>query len=131
LENANRETFEVLNRTFAKDEFIAWKKGRKIEKTDAKSFEICDDGYSVFPLGFCKDKNNVFYFDEYEEKINIVKNALPKTFISLNDGYFRFDEKAVFYKIKELNEASPKTWKIIKNGYLYSKGKFIYYGNRI
>ncbi|GHU07199.1 hypothetical protein FACS1894151_01170 [Spirochaetia bacterium] len=149
IKDVNKETFTILNSTYAKDDFNVWTLGGKIKEVDAKTFEVCDNGkyslgknykkitetegiyYELFvPYGFGKDKNNVYYYD-FNGKPNIVKNALPETFVSLNDGFFGYDEKNVFCKINKLNKADPKTWKIIKSGYYYSKDKILYYFNRI
>jgi hypothetical protein len=144
FKEADKETFEVLNFTYAKDKLNVWIMIGKIENVDAETFEACDDGkysqgkhikngkwYESFvPYSFGKDKNNVYYYDTLG-KIKILKNVISKTFVSLNDGYFGYDENTVFCKHNRLNKANPKTWKLYKDGYLYSKDKYIYYLNRI
>jgi hypothetical protein len=147
LQGVDVKSFSVLNFTYAKDNMNVWTLGGKIKDVDAKTFEVCDNGkrslgkthdkqtglwYELFvPYGFGKDKNNVYYYD-YSGKPNIVKNASPKTFISLDDNYFGYDENSVFCGRSKLQKSDPKTWKKFKDLYYYSKDKkIIYYFNRI
>ena len=147
LKEADVKSFNVLNYTYVKDNTNVWTLGGKIKDVDAKTFEVCDNGkhslgkkcdnktgiwYELFvPYGFGKDKNNVYYYN-YRGKPNIVKNTSPKTFVSLDDNYFGYDEKNVYCGIRILQKADPKTWKKFKDLYHYSKDKkVIYYFNRI
>jgi hypothetical protein len=147
LHGADANSFTVLNYTYAKDDFNIWTVGGKIKDVDVETFVVCDRGkhslgksydknkdewYELFvPYGYGKDKNNVYYYDS-SGKPNIVKNASPETFISLDDNYFGYDENSVFCGIKKLQKANPKTWKKIKDLYYYSKDKnIVYYFNRI
>ena len=144
IKDADKETFKPLNYTYTKDKLNVWTLGGKIKDADAETFEVCDSGkyslgkqikkgkcYELFvPYGFGKDKNNVYHYD-FSGKPNVVKNASPNTFISLEDCIFGYDENNVYYKQNKLNKANPKTWKKLKNGYFYSKDKLIYYFNRI
>jgi len=145
LKNADVGSFKALNFTYAKDNANVWTFAGKIKDADAKTFEVCDNGkyslgknrdenvrwYELFvPYGFGKDANNVYYFDS-SGKPNIVKNASPKTFVSLDDGYFGYDDKNVYCGINKLPKADPKTWGKLKGLYHYSKDrKTIYYLNR-
>jgi len=129
LKNADRETFNVLNRTFVKDKYKVWAENGKIMKgLDAGSFEIFGDKYSLTPYGFCKDRNHVYYY--YLLDIKIVRNALPEAFIPINSE-FGYDKNNVFWHEKKLKKANPATWKILKEDYCYSKDRFIYFCNRI
>jgi hypothetical protein len=144
FKEADKDTFEVLNFNYAKDKSNVWTLIGKIENVDAGTFEVCDSGkyslghhvkngkwYELFvSYGFGKDKNNVYYYDTLG-KPKILKNAIPESFVSLDDGYFGYDENTVFCKYNKLNKANPKTWKLYKVGYFYSKDKYIYYFNRI
>jgi hypothetical protein len=144
IKDADVNTFQALNFTYAKDKSNVFTVGGKIKNVDARTFEICDNGkhslgkermdnkiYELYvPYGFGRDKNNVYYYN-FNGKPKIVKNALPKTFVSLDDGCFGYDENSVFCEIWKLNKANPKTWKLIKRGYYYSKDKVVYYFNRI
>ena len=115
LQNADVGSFKVLNFTYVKDNSNVWTLGGEIKDVNAKTFEVCDNGkhslgknydkkngtwYELFvPYGFGKDTNNVYYYD-YRGKPNIVKNASPKTFVSLDDSYFGYDEKNEYDKNK-------------------------------
>ena len=112
FKEADVDTFEVLNYAYAKDKINVWTMIGNIENVDAKTFEACDDGKhfngetkingklhkTFIPYSFGKDKNNVYYYDTVG-KVKIVKNAVSKTFVSLNDGYFVYDEQSVFLHI--------------------------------
>jgi hypothetical protein len=151
LRGVDVQSFKVLNFTYAKDNANVWTLGGMIKDVDANTFEVCDDGRkyngkiyeknssmtegivrdSVVPYGYGKDKNNVYYYG-FEGKPKIIKNALPETFVSLNDGCYGYDSKTVFYKTYKLNKANPKTWRKLKDNYYYSKDKsIIYYLNRV
>jgi hypothetical protein len=120
----------------------------KIDNVDIKTFEVCDSGKVhiknstldgrlfkiIRPMGYGKDKNNVYYHNGNDVKAykpKIVNGALPNTFVSMNDGNFGYDENSVFYRNKKLKNANPKTWKLFKTGCRYSKDKNIYYENNI
>jgi hypothetical protein len=149
MQKADAKSFEVLNYTYAKDNFNVWTLGGKIKDADSNTFEVCDNGmYSLgkkwnretgpevlydmlVSQGYGKDKFNVYYFDS-DGKANVVKNAYPKTFISLGDGNFGYDEKSVFFGRSKLQKADPNTWKKYKDLYYYSTDKKnVYYTNRI
>jgi hypothetical protein len=141
---SDKDTFEVLNYVYAKDKSNVWTMFGKIKDADAATFTVCDRGKfcigkdningkwneSFSPCGFGKDRNNVYYFDT-QGKVKIIKNAISETFVSLDDGFFGYDEKAVFCGHNKLNKANPQTWKLYKIGYFYSKDRHIYYLNRI
>jgi hypothetical protein len=146
--NADKETFEALNYSFVKDKLNVWTMNGKIDNVDIKTFEVCDSGKvhiknSIFdgklfkiirPMGYGKDKNNVYYYNGNDVKAykpKIVNGALPDTFVSMNDGNFGYDGKSVFYRNKKLKNANSKTWKLFKTGCRYSKDKNIYYENNI
>ena len=145
LKNANTKSFNALNYVYAKDNINVWSYGPyHIKNADAQSFEICDTAQinlgkmieddkildAIMHYGYGKDKNNVYYYENGQAP-KIVKCASPKTFVSLDDGYFGIDEANVYCKKYKLQKASPKTWKKIKEGYYYSIDKKIYYLNEI
>ena len=131
LENADRETFNVLNSTFAKDKYNVWREdGKKMKGLDAESFEILGDEYSVTPCGFCKDKNHVYHY--FPLDIKIVKNALPEAFIPFNRE-FGHDGNNVFWQEKRIKEADIETFEVMKGADInnemipYAKDKNKYY----
>ncbi len=80
----------VLSNEFAKDSAAAYYKGRSFQYADVATFEAVDEHYA-------KDKNKVYYCDEYREgqnyyltkkqQITELKDAMPTSFVSLNNGY--------------------------------------------
>lgn len=141
LKNADVNTFSALNYTYAKDCESVWVLGGKIKGADVATFKVCDDGkkslgktskYESFaPYGFGKDKHSVYYYN-YAGKAKVVKKANPETFVSLNDGYFGYDDTYVYYGSSVIPKAHPKTWKKLKEDYFYSKdGTNVYYFNRL
>jgi len=150
LQGADPSTFEVMNFTYAKDNSSVWTIGGRVIEADIETFEVCDSGknslgfsfrkldneqfirYEIFvPYGFAKDRNTVYYYD-FQGKTKIVKNAIAESFVSLNDSYFGYDEKAVFCGAKTIPKANPATWKKLQENYFYSKDESrIYYFNRL
>jgi hypothetical protein len=148
FKEADVDTFETLNYSFVKDKLNIWTLNGKITKIDMETFEVCDCGkvfitnndlhervFKIFKsIGYCKDKNNVYYYigdDVMAYKIKPVNGATPETFISIGDCCFGYDEKAVYYKNKILKKADPNTWKLFRTGCFYSKDKKIYYKENI
>jgi hypothetical protein len=131
IRDADRESFEVLNFAYAKDKFNVWVLEGKVKGADAESFEVCDDGdLGGLQFGYGKDKNNVYYYDR-GASAKVVRGASPETFVSLNDGYFGYDDKSVFCGIYKLNKANPTSWKKFQSSCNYSKDKHVYYLNRL
>lgn len=91
--------FVVLNNAFAKDSTTAWYKERSVSEADVTTFVAIDEHYA-------KDKNNVYYCDEYREGqhyyltkrqvIAKIKKALPSSFAGLKYGYAKDGERAYF-----------------------------------
>jgi hypothetical protein len=140
---ADKDTFEALNYSFVKDKLNVWTLNGKIDGVDIKTFEVCDSGKIhlrdstingklfkiIIEVGYGKDKNNVYYNEIYDKvyKPKTLNGAIPETFVSLDNGYFGYDENSVYFENKKIKKANPKTWKLFKKGCLYSKDKHIYY----
>jgi hypothetical protein len=125
--NADKDTFEALNYSFVKDKLNVWTMNGKINGVDIKTFEVCDSGKVhtgntafddgkllkiIRPMGYGKDKNNVYYYNGNDVKAykpKIVNGALSGTFISMDDGHFGYDEHSVYFTNKKLKNANPKT----------------------
>jgi len=92
-------TFVVLSPEFAKDSTSAYYKEYALPYVDVATFEAVDEHYA-------KDKNKVYYCDEYregqnyyltkKETITELKNANPVSFVSLQNGYGRDNKHAWF-----------------------------------
>ena len=103
------KNFIKLSEEFAKDSTTAYYKSRSFSYADVPTFEAVDEHYA-------KDKNKVFYCDEYREGQNYymtkrqtileVKPADPASFVSLKNGYARDNKNAWFngtyFKVKDV-----------------------------
>ncbi|MEO5889323.1 MAG: DKNYY domain-containing protein [Ferruginibacter sp.] len=96
------KSFVVLSEEFAKDSTTAWYKERPFSYADVATFEAVDEHYA-------KDKNKVYFCDEYREGQNYyltkkqtiteLKNAQPTSFVSLKNGYGKDHSHAWFQGI--------------------------------
>ena len=104
------KNFIVLSKEFAKDSTTAYYKERSFSYADVASFEAVDEHYA-------KDKNKVYYCDEYREGQNYyltkrqtimeLKMAIPASFSSLKNGYGKDNLHAYFeglpFVVKEIS----------------------------
>lgn len=89
----------MLSDEFAKDSTTAYYKEHAFQYADVATFKAVDEHYA-------KDKNKVYYCDEYREgqnyymtkrqSISELKNVDPTSFISLQNGYGRDNNHAWF-----------------------------------
>lgn len=103
------KNFVVLNDAFAKDSSTAYYKEYPFSYADVASFEAVDEHYA-------KDKNKVYYCDEYREGQNYyltkkqtiaeVEGAIPASFKSIENGYAKDQHHAYFkgmnFKVKDV-----------------------------
>jgi hypothetical protein len=103
------KNFIVLNDVFAKDSLHAYYKEKSIEGADAASFEAID-------MSYAKDKNRVYYCDEYREGqnyyltsrqvIRVVEKALPASFAAIEAGYAKDNmhgfSKGMAFTVKDI-----------------------------
>ena len=103
------KSFVVLSNEFAKDSTTAYYKSRAFQYADVASFEAVDEHYA-------KDKNKVYYCDEYREGQNYyltkkqtigeVEGAQPPSFVTAGNGYAKDSEHAYFlgkaFKVKDI-----------------------------
>lgn len=149
LKGADPVSFEALNFTYAKDKTYVWTQAGRITDADASSFVVCDGGRlpmgaytqkigdqlvscDLFaPYGFAKDANKVYYYD-FRGKAKVVNKADASSFVSLDDGYFGFDQTQVFCGASLLPKAQTKNWQKLHQHYYYSRSEaHIYYLNRL
>lgn len=93
------KSFKVLSKEFAKDSTTAYYKERAFQYADVATFQAVDDHYA-------KDKNKVYYCDEYREGQNYymtkkqtieeLDNVIAASFVSLGNGYGK-DAKRAWY----------------------------------
>ena len=84
ITQADVETFETLDRGYAKDKNNAYFYDQIIAEADVETFEVIQSSFSHFvggygEYGYAKDKNNVYY------NADILENANAKTF-SIEDA---------------------------------------------
>jgi hypothetical protein len=98
----SENSFRVLNDDFAKDSSTAYYRQYPFSYADVATFQALDDHYA-------KDRNKAYYCDEYREGQNYymtkkqaileVDNALPPSFITINNGYAKDKKRAYFHGI--------------------------------
>lgn len=103
------KSFVVLNDAFAKDSATAYFKNYPVSSADVATFEAVDENYA-------KDKNKVYYCDEYREgqnyyltkrqTVDVIEDAQPASFVSLEYGYAKDNKNAYFegitFKVKDV-----------------------------
>ena len=85
ITGADRNSFEILGYSIARDKNNVYKKGEKLGNIDIASFKY-------FENGIAKDKNRVFYMDERKD----IKNVDAKTFERMGESYYFRDKNNVF-----------------------------------
>ena len=85
ITGADRNSFEILGYSIARDKNNVYKKGEKLGNIDIASFKYFDNWIA-------KDKNRVFYMDERKD----IKNADAKTFERMGESYYFRDKNNVF-----------------------------------
>lgn len=132
LKGADSSSFRALNLAYAADHQRVWTFGGEVKNVDRSTFEVCDSGACrgsplLIPTGYARDQERVYYYN-YDGKTNVVKHALPETFVSF-DGQFGADAERVFFEIWQLPKASPVTWRRLDGLYSVDRTR-VYYGNR-
>ena len=85
ITGADRNSFEILGYSIARDKNNVYNKGEKLGNIDIASFKYFDNWIA-------KDKNRVFYMDERKD----IKNADMKTFERMGESYYFRDKNNVF-----------------------------------
>ena len=88
-------------------------------KIDVNNLEYLDDGNSVFS-SYLRDGKNVYFVDNENGKIKIVKNVDKNTFKVVN-GNYGVDSKNVYYLGEKLDFVGLDGLKIFNEGYLKDK----------
>ncbi|MDF2379666.1 MAG: DKNYY domain-containing protein [Candidatus Gracilibacteria bacterium] len=98
IDGVDLSSFNVLNLFFSKDNNNVYYKGNQTQ-FDGKTFEIIDNY-----LGYYKDQNGVFLFDDGNfKRLNIEYSNSFKD-IGCN---FQIDENNVYYKFSKINGKAP------------------------
>lgn len=123
LWRADYETFEVLDRVWAKDKNRAYYNLAHSVKPRVISFEVDGDTFELIDGKLAKDKNNIYCVD------SVVGGVDAATFQLLGSNYFK-DKDNVYYGICGdkiiIKEADPETFSVLR--YDYAKdGNSVYY----
>ena len=124
VENADLNTFKILNDKYAKDKNSAYFFGNKSFKdVDVKTFQVLPNYYS-------KDKNNVYR--PINEWIHKIDGANPKT-IKVLSQYYSKDDKNVFYNSDKILNADVPSFVVFEgeNSYAKDKNSVYYSGEKI
>ena len=100
ITGADRNSFEILGYSIARDKNNVYSKGEKLGNIDIESFKYFDNGIA-------KDKNRVFYMDERKD----IKNADAKTFERMGESYYFRDKNNIF----GLKDYNPYDLEMLKN----------------
>jgi len=123
---------QVLSDEFAKDDSTAYYKQYSITGADLATFVAVDKNYA-------KDKNTVYYCDEFREGVNYyltkrsnifsVTGAQPASFVSLGDGYSGYakDNQQGYYQGEGFAVEDVATLEII-SGYFLKDKQRVYHG---
>ena len=121
----NPKSFQIINKNgllFKDDKgvyYLGREQAQKIQNADINSFEEVSKEYY-------RDKNNVFYYDNYDGDVKRVKGADAKTFEAI-DGYaLGRDKNAVYDKGKMIKGLDPVTFEDL-NGNFYKDKNGVYY----
>ena len=88
-------------------------------KIDVNNLEYLNDGNSVFS-SYLRDGKNIYFVNDEEGKIKIVKNVDKNTFKVVN-GNYGVDSKNVYYLGEKLDFVGLDGLKIFNEGYLKDK----------
>ncbi|HEX3626863.1 MAG TPA: DKNYY domain-containing protein [Verrucomicrobiae bacterium] len=110
----DRATFRALNANFGVDSSHAYFVVTPIKDADPQTFRVLDSSY--IPRldwfsngGYVADVNSVWFASK--NGIYRIKNADPKTFVSLGNG-FGYDHQNVYYENAQLPGADRATWRV-------------------
>jgi hypothetical protein len=133
LENADVNTFELLDFGYAKDKNSVYFSGdsTKMEGVEAESFQVLNEYYT-------KDKNAVYFgAGDYMWSIQQVKNVDVETFETIDgQAFYAKDKNNIYFSdggaiAKVIENTDPQTFEVLGNNYskdknsVYSKDKLM------
>lgn len=95
LENADPDTFQVFEDSYAKDKDTVWWNGYEIEGADASSFQALGENYA-------KDSNHVYYSETERRTTQHIEEADPATF-QLVEKYAERESGSKYHYAKDKN----------------------------
>ena len=132
ITGADRNSFEILGYSIARDKNNVYNKGEKLGNIDIASFKYFDNGIA-------KDKNRVFYLDERKD----IKNADAKTFERMGESYYFRDKNNVFALKNDYSDSNynlvlemsknidRSSFDILNNEFGKDKNGVYYFGEKI
>ena len=132
ITGADRNSFEILGYSIARDKNNVYKKGEKLGNIDIASFKY-------FENGIAKDKNRVFYMDERKD----IKNVDAKTFERMGESYYFRDKNNVFALKNDYSDSNynlvlemsknidRSSFDILNNEFGEDKNGVYYFGEKI
>ena len=132
ITGADRNSFEILGYSIARDKNNVYKKGEKLGNIDIASFKY-------FENGIAKDKNRVFYMDERKD----IKNVDAKTFERMGESYYFKDKNNVFALKNDYSDSNynlvlemsknidRSSFDILNNEFGKDKNGVYYFGEKI
>ena len=133
ITGADRNSFEILGYSIARDKNNVYKKGEKLGNIDIASFKYFENGI------IAKDKNRVFYMDERKD----IKNADAKTFERMGESYYFRDKNNVFALKNDYSDSNynlvlemsknidRSSFDILNNEFGKDKNGVYYFGEKI
>ena len=132
ITGADRNSFEILGYSIARDKNNVYNKGEKLGNIDIASFKYFDNWIA-------KDKNRVFYMDERKD----IKNADAKTFERMGESYYFRDKNNVFALKNDYSDSNynlvlemsknidRSSFDILNNEFGKDKNGVYYFGEKI
>ena len=132
ITGADRNSFEILGYSIARDKNNVYNKGEKLGNIDIASFKYFDNWIA-------KDKNRVFYMDDRKD----IKNADAKTFERMGESYYFRDKNNVFALKNDYSDSNynlvlemsknidRSSFDILNNEFGKDKNGVYYFGEKI
>ena len=132
ITGADRNSFEILGYSIARDKNNVYNKGEKLGNIDIASFKYFDNWIA-------KDKNRVFYMDDRKD----IKNADAKTFERMEESYYFRDKNNVFALKNDYSDSNynlvlemsknidRSSFDILNNEFGKDKNGVYYFGEKI
>ena len=153
LAGADRDTFEIVS-VYGKDKNNLYFYNQKIKGINTKTFKLVGSGEfvvkddkgvyyfvnremkklqnadsntfeEVSKNEYYRDKNGVYYYDEYEGTMTKLKGADPKTFEGINYTLGK-DKNAIYKKENRLSGIDPATFEEIDAAFTKDKNNIYY-----
>ena len=125
IKGINTKTFKLVGsgEFVVKDDkgvyYFVNREMKKLQNTDSNTFE------EVSKNEYYRDKNGVYYYDEYEGTMTKLKGADPKTFEGISYTLGK-DKNAIYKKENRLSGIDPATFEEIDAAFTKDKNNIYY-----